>query len=178
MEEAVPWVKVWIQRFVDRSNLMLQWIDPLTGKRKTRSTETDSEKEAERQRVVLEAKLNENYKKPFRPIDPLEIPDEFVPGFVYLVRNHLGHIKIGKAKNPRSRFSNLQTASSSQLELLHVIETNAMAQAESSLHAKFEKRRVRGEWFDLTPKQIEELLQRKTIRIPTWKERCEGEEAA
>jgi integrase len=51
-------VKVWIQKFKDRRNLVLQWIDPDTGRRKSQSAETDDEEEAENARGDLEYKLN------------------------------------------------------------------------------------------------------------------------
>jgi integrase len=51
-------VNVWVQRFKDRKHLMLQWIDPDTGKRKSRSAGTDDEKEAERARADLEYELS------------------------------------------------------------------------------------------------------------------------
>src|SRR5262245_33836409 len=51
-------VVVWVQRFPDRDNLVLQWHDPETGKRKSKSAETADEKEAEDRRVDLEADLN------------------------------------------------------------------------------------------------------------------------
>jgi integrase len=51
-------VTVWVQRFKDRKHLMLQWLDPDTGKRKSRSAETDDDKEAERARADLEYELN------------------------------------------------------------------------------------------------------------------------
>src|SRR5262249_35354697 len=44
-------VTVWVQRFRDRPTLMLQWIDPDTGRRKSKSAETADEKEAEQKRV-------------------------------------------------------------------------------------------------------------------------------
>jgi integrase len=47
-----------VQKFPDRANLMLQWINPETGKRKSRSACTADEKEAEAKRVDLEADLN------------------------------------------------------------------------------------------------------------------------
>jgi integrase len=53
-------VTVWVQRFKDRKHLVLQWIDPETGKRKSRSAETADEKVAEAKRVDLEADLNNN----------------------------------------------------------------------------------------------------------------------
>src|SRR5690349_7112098 len=51
-------VTVWVQRFKDRAHLVLQWVDPETGRRKSRSAGTDDEKEAERARADLEYELN------------------------------------------------------------------------------------------------------------------------
>jgi hypothetical protein len=51
-------ITVWVQHYSDRPYLLLQWIDPDTGKRKNQSTGTADEKEAEAQRVDLEADLN------------------------------------------------------------------------------------------------------------------------
>lgn len=53
-----PRVKVWVQKFKDRSNLMLQWIDPDTGRRKSQSSETADEAKAEIARADLESDLN------------------------------------------------------------------------------------------------------------------------
>src|SRR6516162_6781637 len=51
-------VTVWVQRFKDRSTLMLQWIDPDTGRRKSKSAETAEPKKAEEVRIDLESDLN------------------------------------------------------------------------------------------------------------------------
>jgi integrase len=51
-------VTVWVQRFKDRPTLVLQWLDPDTGRRKSKSAGTADEKEAEAARVDLEADLN------------------------------------------------------------------------------------------------------------------------
>jgi integrase len=51
-------VTVWVQRFKDREHLMLQWLDPDTGRRKSRSAGTADEREAEAARVDLESDLN------------------------------------------------------------------------------------------------------------------------
>jgi integrase len=51
-------VTVWVQRFKDRPSLMLQWIDPDTGRRKSKSAETADEKEAETARADHEYELN------------------------------------------------------------------------------------------------------------------------
>jgi integrase len=51
-------VTVWVQHFKDRSTLMLQWIDPDTGRRKSKSAGTAEPKEAEKARADLEYELN------------------------------------------------------------------------------------------------------------------------
>jgi integrase len=51
-------VHVWIQRFADRPNLVLQWLDPDTGGRKSKSAKTADQGEAEKARADLEYELN------------------------------------------------------------------------------------------------------------------------
>jgi integrase len=51
-------IVVWVQHFADRPYLMLQWHDPVTGKRKSKSAETCNPVEAEKLRADLEYELN------------------------------------------------------------------------------------------------------------------------
>jgi integrase len=51
-------VTVWVQQFKDRPALMLQWLDPDTGKRKSKSAETADPDKAETARADLEYELN------------------------------------------------------------------------------------------------------------------------
>jgi integrase len=51
-------VKVWVQRFTDRQHLVLQWLDPDSGKRKSKSAGTADEEAAEDARADLEYELN------------------------------------------------------------------------------------------------------------------------
>jgi hypothetical protein len=54
------YVCVWVQAFTDsRTSLVLQWHDPETGKRKSRSAGTADYDEAEQRRATLEAELNQ-----------------------------------------------------------------------------------------------------------------------
>jgi integrase len=57
-------VRVWVQRFADRDTLVLQWHDPETGKRKSKSAATSDPVEAERQRVIHEDKLARGEYRP------------------------------------------------------------------------------------------------------------------
>jgi integrase len=51
-------ITVWVQRFKDRPTLMLQWIDPDTGKRKAKSAKTSDPKEVEAAWADHESDLN------------------------------------------------------------------------------------------------------------------------
>jgi integrase len=51
---------VWVQKFRDRDTLMLQWTDPDTGKRKSKSAGTNIKGVAEMKRTELEYELNHN----------------------------------------------------------------------------------------------------------------------
>src|SRR3954453_22753702 len=51
-------ITVWVQRFKDRTNLMLQWIDPDTEVRRSKSARTDDPTVAEKARADLEYELN------------------------------------------------------------------------------------------------------------------------
>jgi hypothetical protein len=51
-------ISVWVQKFKDRRMLVLQWIDPETGRRKSRSAGTDDPKKADGKRADLEYELN------------------------------------------------------------------------------------------------------------------------
>jgi integrase len=56
-------ITVWVQRFPDRANLMLQWTDPDTGKRKSKSAETADMEAAQTARSDLEYELNNGLHK-------------------------------------------------------------------------------------------------------------------
>lgn len=71
------------------------------------------------------------------------------PYFVYVISDG-DNIKIGYSKSPRGRLKALQTANSSQLKILRAFQVQGQAAAlahEKTLHSKFKKQRIRGEWF-------------------------------
>jgi hypothetical protein len=49
--KAMERVKVWVTRFADRRALQLQWIDPETGAKRTKSARTSNEGKAEQARA-------------------------------------------------------------------------------------------------------------------------------
>ena len=56
-------VKVWVQKFADRPYLMLQWHDPDTGRRKSKSSGTDNAEMADQLARDLEYELNHGIRR-------------------------------------------------------------------------------------------------------------------
>lgn len=86
-----------------------------------------------------------DYKKPLR----------VSLGWIYLAQA-LGtsRYKIGKSKNPASRLKDLREQSAHPIELVHQIQCPDMLLAERSLHQRFAKYRVHGEWFELPQEAV------------------------
>lgn len=77
-------INVWVQRFKDRPTLMLQWLDPESGKRRSKSAETADEEVAEQKRADLEYELNNDR---FQDVSRMSwerfrevFEDEYLPG--------------------------------------------------------------------------------------------------
>lgn len=72
-------------------------------------------------------------------------------GYVYFIRDGLGHIKIGVATNVKTRIAQLQTANPMKLDYyygMHVKTVDDAYEIERELHSKFSKDRLMGEWFN------------------------------
>jgi hypothetical protein len=88
------------------------------------------------------------------------------PGWVYLIRSEHGYYKIGITTGYlESRFKSLCTASPFELTLVHSFPADDCFQAEEALHALFARKRMRGEWFDLTADDVASLS-----AIKHWKD--------
>ncbi|MEZ2132531.1 MULTISPECIES: GIY-YIG nuclease family protein [unclassified Sinorhizobium] len=80
--------------------------------------------------------------------------DNGVGSYVYFITDGEA-IKIGKANNPKSRLSGLQTSHHKPLRILALIPGSE--ETERALHWKFERHRIRGEWFK-DCKEIREFI--------------------
>jgi Meiotically up-regulated gene 113 len=70
--------------------------------------------------------------------------------YVYLIRANDGRYKIGIAKNPNQRISQLQTGNSDKLKLIETYQSENASKIESALHNRYSHARNVGEWFDLS----------------------------
>ena len=87
------------------------------------------------------------------------IPEQ---GYVYLMYD--GELwKIGKALNIESRKKQLERQVGKKLELLHSIKSDDYSRAEAEMHFRYRHCRIRGEWFDLKPQELEAIYGVKTL---------------
>ncbi|MFZ3577876.1 GIY-YIG nuclease family protein [Virgibacillus sp. DJP39] len=77
-------------------------------------------------------------------------------GYVYFVRESGNHrIKIGKAKNPEQRIQNdFGTMMPYEFIIIHLIRSENYHKTENLFHRYFGDKRFKGEWFDLTSKDL------------------------
>jgi len=92
-----------------------------------------------------------------------EVEESPVTEYVYVISDGIGHYKIGRSNSPFSRMAHFQAGNALTLKLELMIPTINSNDLESSLHKKFADKRIHGEWFSLTRKDLNHLheLRRK-----------------
>ncbi len=87
-------------------------------------------------------------------------------GFVYLFSSDHGFYKIGQSVDPEGR---LQAFSSLpfNVRLIHKTFTQDMDYAETFLHHKFAAKRIKGEWFQLTEADVQDIMSINAFNKPS-----------
>lgn len=78
-------------------------------------------------------------------------------GFVYILQSDRGLYKIGRTVDPASRAKTFGIQLPFEVEFVLLIKSDDYSGLEARLHERFAKKRVNGEWFKLSGKDIEEL---------------------
>jgi hypothetical protein len=81
-----------------------------------------------------------------------------INGFVYLFAGP-NSFKIGMSVDPARRLTEVSRQVGVELRIIHQVPSNDALRSEVMLHRKYAHARLRGEWFSLTPKEIEEIQQ-------------------
>jgi len=79
-------------------------------------------------------------------------------GYIYFIQSEGGRIKIGQSADPFRRLSDINTHSPVELQLLVTIQVPSMNEFEKLFHEYFAAKRVKGEWFDIEPRDVYELI--------------------
>jgi hypothetical protein len=131
------------------SQVIGDWLEVLSKARFTILYEVDG-KEYIQIRDWWKQQLN-NRPTPSKHPAPPDWQDK--TGFVYLI--HDGELyKIGRTSQPEKRIPQIEYQNGRPCTVLVLIETADYRTLELELHEKFGDKRVRGEWFDLSPEDI------------------------
>lgn len=68
---------------------------------------------------------------------------------VYVMQHELGPVKIGIAKDPEGRLSDLQVSCPYEIHIKKTKGVQNAHEVEQYLHSHFRKYHMRGEWFDI-----------------------------
>lgn len=94
-------------------------------------------------------------------------PDYSKPGFVYVIyitdSAGLTAYKIGMAANVDARLRSHQTSSPFDICIAMAYFCGNMAAEEAALHAKFQGKRIRGEWFHLDDADLKSIAERSLL---------------
>lgn len=77
------------------------------------------------------------------------------PGYVYLIQSPSSAYKIGRARNPHNRMKTFGVQLPFEVEFVALIQTDDMYGLERRLHDRFHAKRINGEWFALTPEDVD-----------------------
>lgn len=81
-------------------------------------------------------------------------------GYVYLIGSPtFGWYKIGKSITPEVRVANIGVLLPFKIEVLAVWKAANHHLMESTLHEIYSDKRINGEWFEFTKKQVCELIE-------------------
>lgn len=106
--------------------------------------------------------VNETNFKVFRKTFKLNKPNERV---VYFIGNtEEGCVKIGYSNNVEKRLGQLKTGCPFPIRILCIIPSESPVTLESTLHGKYKKYRLHGEWFKIEGK-LKERLER--LELPS-----------
>ncbi len=87
--------------------------------------------------------------------------------YIYAIGNDKDKQKIGFSKEPEKRLKSLQTGNSDKLFLHHIIECpeHNIRKLEQKIHKELSYKKLKGEWFSMTPKDAIEYIEFAKI---TW----------
>lgn len=78
-----------------------------------------------------------------------------ITGYVYLLATAIGYYKIGCSSKPHNRLMTFGIQLPFAVECVHTIFSVDMYGLEAELHQRFQEKRAQGEWFRLSPADID-----------------------
>lgn len=87
--------------------------------------------------------------------------------YVYFAKSN-NIYKIGISDNPKLRLDNLRTGSAIPIEIEYIIPSDNPRDIETTLHRRFENKKVHREWFNISESEINQL--KSEYKVLNWGE--------
>jgi len=112
-------------------------------------------------KAEMSSLMNNNHHEHVKAYSKRKAPHKKGSGYVYLVHcDGTEYFKIGISKNaPDVRINAMQTSCPFKLHMVHVAYCDHFSYAETILHELYCKRRVRGEWFDMSGLDVGDVIE-------------------
>lgn len=110
--------------------------------------------------TTTDAEINQyNLELDQEPVDPAprpSAPARDLSGWVYAVGID-GQVKLGRSAKPEVRLALLLSGLPFEGQVFGLWQVSNAPLAEKQVHAAFAALRIRGEWFNLTPSQLDRI---------------------
>lgn len=119
-------------------------------------------------RIVSEQREGEFFCAACLRLIPLKNSQGF--GYVYIFGSiEEGRYKIGQSVRPDSRLSDYRASKLPfPVQMIHTIPADDKARAEADLHEEYRGQRTNGEWFKLSPVELDRITSLKGYKAGRW----------
>ena len=93
-----------------------------------------------------------------KKVQPIVPPPKHKRGFVYLIRADNGLCKIGITRNLAGRLREINRVSPVAVKLISFHHSFYPGRAEKVYHEAFADRHIKGEWYALTPIDLQDIM--------------------
>lgn len=81
----------------------------------------------------------------------------YKPGYIYIIQC-LNMFKIGRTEKPKNRILTYKTENPFPIKLIGIYRSSNYIDDEQILHKCYKNQRIRGEWFRLKKKDINQII--------------------
>jgi hypothetical protein len=130
------------------------------------SSEEEALQKARFVRLSAERKVFEPAAFLVSDLDAIEVCEASWSCFVYVMKCGAGPVKIGGSNVPSIRMREVQTGNPYPVTIEALFKTNRASAVESRTHKFLAKKRMCGEWFDVSVDEAVEAVMHVAARMP------------
>jgi hypothetical protein len=113
------------------------------------------------QAIGLNHESKRRERKTIKGLEKVENKFKKGSGYVYVIKcDGWNYYKIGISKStPRNRLSNLQSGCPFNLDYITIVHCAHYSLVESEVHKMLRSKNIRGEWFELNPSELIDVIE-------------------